>query len=45
MNKFEEFNGFFNPSTVAFFGASNVMQKFGSLHLTNLLTAGFQGKI
>ncbi|MFX1492901.1 MAG: acetate--CoA ligase family protein [Promethearchaeota archaeon] len=45
MSKPEKFNGFFNPKTVAFYGASNVMQKFGSLHLTNLLAAGFQGKI
>jgi len=45
MSKYEELKGFFTPQIVAFYGASNVMQKFGSLHLTNLLSAGFQGKV
>ncbi len=43
--KLEELNGFFKPKSVAFYGASKSMQKFGSLHLTNLLQAGFNGKI
>ncbi|MBD3214572.1 MAG: hypothetical protein GF311_18320 [Candidatus Lokiarchaeota archaeon] len=45
MSKLEELNGFFNPDTVAFYGVSNMLQKFGSLHLINLLSAGFQGKV
>jgi len=45
MPKLKEFDGFFNPKTVVFYGASNMMQKFGSIHLTNLLSAGFQGKV
>ncbi len=45
MSKLAEFEGFFNPKSVAFYGASNIMQKFGSIHLTNLLSAGFQGKV
>jgi acyl-CoA synthetase (NDP forming) len=45
MSKLKEFDGFFNPKTVVFYGASNMMQKFGSIHLTNLLSAGFQGKV
>ena len=45
MSKLKEFEGFFNPKTVAFYGASNIMQKFGSIHLTNLLSAGFQGNV
>jgi acyl-CoA synthetase (NDP forming) len=45
MSKYDELKGFFDPKVVAFYGASNVMQKFGSLHLTNLLSAGFQGKV
>ncbi|MFX1467769.1 MAG: acetate--CoA ligase family protein [Promethearchaeota archaeon] len=45
MSKLNEFEGFFNPKSVAFYGASNMMQKFGSIHLTNLLSAGFQGKV
>jgi len=45
MSRLKEFEGFFNPKSVAFYGASNMMQKFGSIHLTNLLSAGFQGKV
>ncbi|MFX1389251.1 MAG: CoA-binding protein [Promethearchaeota archaeon] len=45
MNKWKEFEGFFNPKAVAFYGASNMMQKFGSIHLINLLSAGYQGKV
>ncbi|MFW9951322.1 MAG: acetate--CoA ligase family protein [Candidatus Thorarchaeota archaeon] len=45
MTKIEDFTGFFAPKTVAFYGASNVLQKFGSIHLINLLSAGFQGKV
>ncbi|MFX1501147.1 MAG: acetate--CoA ligase family protein [Promethearchaeota archaeon] len=43
--KLKDLKGFFKPESVAFYGASKSMQKFGSLHLTNLLQAGFQGKI
>lgn len=45
MGKLEEFEGFFNPKAVAFFGASTIMQKFGTLHMTNLLSSGYQGKV
>jgi len=45
MTKLKDLDGFFNPKTVAFYGASNMMQKFGSIHLVNLLSAGFQGKV
>lgn len=45
MVKIEEFNGFFKPKSVAFYGASSMMQKFGTLHLVNLASAGFEGKI
>jgi acyl-CoA synthetase (NDP forming) len=45
MSKLEELKGFFDPKIVAFYGVSNIMQKFGTLHLTNLLSAGFQGKV
>jgi acetyl-CoA synthetase (ADP-forming) len=45
VTKMEDLKGFFNPKVVAFYGASNVMQKFGSIHLTNLISAGFKGKV
>lgn len=45
MNKLEEFNGFFKPKSVAFYGVSSIMHKFGTLHLVNLVSAGFEGRI
>lgn len=45
MTKLEEFNGFFKPNSVAFYGVSSIMHKFGTLHLVNLVSAGFEGKI
>jgi len=45
MTKLEEFNGFFKPNSVAFYGISSIMHKFGTLHLVNLVSAGFEGKI
>lgn len=45
MTKLEEFNGFFKPNSVAFYGVSSIMHKFGTLHLVNLVSAGFEGRI
>ncbi|MFW9783308.1 MAG: acetate--CoA ligase family protein [Candidatus Heimdallarchaeota archaeon] len=45
MTKLKDLEGFFKPKSVAFYGASNMMQKFGSIHLTNLLSAGYKGKM
>ncbi|MHA1491675.1 MAG: hypothetical protein ACTSRI_18720 [Promethearchaeota archaeon] len=45
MVKLEELDGFFKPKSVAFYGASTMMQKFGTLHLVNLVSAGFRGKV
>ena len=45
MGKLEELDGFFNPKAIAFYGASTTMQKFGTLHLTNLLSSGYPGNI
>lgn len=45
MANLDEFKGFFEPKSVAFYGASSMMQKFGTLHLVNLVSAGFEGRI
>jgi len=44
MTTLEDLKGFFEPENIAYYGASNMMQKFGSLHVVNLLSAGFTGK-
>ncbi len=45
MVSLKELDGFFNPKSVAFYGASTMLQKFGTLHLLNLVSAGYKGKI
>jgi acyl-CoA synthetase (NDP forming) len=45
LTKLEELRGFFDPNIIAFYGVSNSMQKFGSLHLSNLVSSKFSGKV
>jgi acetyl-CoA synthetase (ADP-forming) len=45
MGKLEEFQGFFEPKAIAFYGASKIMQKMGTLTMTNVLSSGYKGSI
>ncbi|NHI92886.1 MAG: acetyl-CoA synthetase [Candidatus Lokiarchaeota archaeon] len=36
---------FYNPKSIAIYGASNNPQRFGSLILANILSGGFKGKV
>ncbi len=44
-NKYEELKLFFYPKSIAIYGASNVPFKFANMHLFNLISGGYQGKI
>ncbi|MHA1313028.1 MAG: acetate--CoA ligase family protein [Candidatus Helarchaeota archaeon] len=41
----QEFDMFFDPQSIAIYGASNNIQRFGSFHLLNLITQGYEGRI
>lgn len=44
-NKYEELKTFFYPKSIAIYGASNTPFKFANMHLFNLLSGGYEGKI
>ncbi|MHA1649771.1 MAG: CoA-binding protein [Candidatus Helarchaeota archaeon] len=44
-NKYEELRAFFYPKSIAIYGASNTPFKFANMHLFNLLSSGYNGKI
>ena len=44
-SKYEELKTFFYPNSIAIYGASNTPFKFANMHLFNLLSSGYQGKI
>lgn len=43
--KYEELKTFFYPESIAIYGSSNVPFKFANMHLFNLLSGGYKGKI
>lgn len=44
-DKYEELKKFFYPKSIAIYGASNTPFKFANMHLFNLLSGGYKGKI
>jgi len=44
-SKYEELKPFFYPNSIAIYGVSNTPFKFANMHLFNLLSGGYQGKI
>ncbi|MHC1591323.1 MAG: acetate--CoA ligase family protein, partial [Candidatus Helarchaeales archaeon] len=45
LNDLKDFEMFFNPQSIAIYGASNNIQRFGSFHLLNLIIQGYEGRI
>ena len=43
--KYEELKTFFYPNSIAIYGASNTPFKFANMHLFNLLSGNYKGKI
>ncbi|NVM28690.1 MAG: CoA-binding protein [Candidatus Helarchaeota archaeon] len=43
--KYEELKTFFYPKSIAIYGNSNIPFKFANMHLFNLLSGGYKGKI
>ncbi|MHA1230303.1 MAG: CoA-binding protein, partial [Candidatus Helarchaeota archaeon] len=44
-SKYEQFKKFFEPKSIAVYGASKAFNRFGSFNLINLIAGGYQGKI
>lgn len=44
-SKYEELKTFFYPKSIAIYGASNTPFKFANMHLFNLVSGGYEGKI
>ncbi|MHA1789077.1 MAG: acetate--CoA ligase family protein [Candidatus Helarchaeota archaeon] len=45
ISKFEKFEKFFNPKSIAVYGASKSFMRFGSFNTINLIIGGYKGKI
>ncbi|MBD3230840.1 MAG: hypothetical protein GF329_21865 [Candidatus Lokiarchaeota archaeon] len=44
-SKYKRFKKFFEPNSVAFYGASRSFMRFGSFNMINLIVGGYKGKV